>query len=106
MRVIEKTIVKTFIVEHDEYRYRRCEYEGNKIEWRPISYDGECDSDMLEKEFQKINNKYVLSTPYMKTKLLDFDLLHNITVPCQEVPDTDVYKHKPLKNQGRFGKRA
>ena len=44
-------------------------------------------------------------TEYEKTVLVDFDELMKRTTPCHEVPDKSVYKHKPLKNQGRFANK-
>jgi hypothetical protein len=47
-----------------------------------------------------------LRMEWVNIEKVDFDELMKRNIPSLEVVDRNVYKHKPFKNQGRFGSKG
>lgn len=63
MKILEnhKVVASKYTVEHKKEEYMRVVYVDGDIRWSPVSYDGECDGEELERAFQKlINHRTIL----------------------------------------------
>lgn len=58
----QRNIIGRTIVREKFTIYERVLYSDKTVEWNPISYDGECDEEELEKKFQDLINKPVETT--------------------------------------------
>jgi hypothetical protein len=59
MRIIEthEIVIAAHTVERHGETYKRRAFQTGKITWTAKSYDGECDEEILEEEFQKLMKK-------------------------------------------------
>lgn len=64
----QRNIIGRTIVREKYTIYERILYSDKTVEWNPISYDGECDEEELEKKFQDLINKPVETTNEQLTK--------------------------------------